>query len=59
MNSNLLINAIVRQTTGLIAQVATVGGGPPSLAHTANQVFVVLAAELKQQGVGNRIHHAQ
>ncbi len=55
MNVNLLIDSIVRQTTVLIAQLATAGGGRPSLAHTANQVFVSLVRELKDQGVGNKV----
>ncbi len=55
MNVNLLIDSIVRQTTVLIAQLATSGGGRPSLAHTANQVFVSLVRELKEQGVGNKV----
>lgn len=55
MNVNLLIDSIVRQTTILIAQLATAAGGRPSLAHTANQVFVDLVRELKEQGVGNKV----
>jgi hypothetical protein len=55
MNVNLLIDSIVRQTTVLIAQLATAGGGRPSLAHTANQLFVSLVRELRDQGVGNKV----
>lgn len=55
MNVNLLIDAIVRQTTVLIAQLATAGGGRSSLAHTANQIFVSLVRELKSQGVSNKV----
>jgi hypothetical protein len=55
MNVNYLIDAIVRQTTVLIAQLATSGGRRPSLAHTANQVFADLVSELKRQGVGNKV----
>lgn len=55
MNVNLLIDSIVRQTTVLIAQLATVSGGRPSLAHTANQVFIDLVRELKDQGVGSKV----
>jgi hypothetical protein len=55
MNVNVLIDSIVRQTTVLIAQLATTAGGRPSLAHTANQVFVDLVRELKEQGVGNKV----
>jgi hypothetical protein len=55
MNVNVLIDSIVRQTTVLIAQLATAAGARPSLAHTANQVFVDLVRELKDQGVTNKV----
>jgi hypothetical protein len=55
VNVNLLIDAIVRQTTVLIAQLATAAGARAPLAHTANQVFVDLVHELKDQGLGNKI----
>jgi len=55
VNVNLLIDAIVRQTTVLIAQLATAAGARAPLAHTANQVFMDLVAELKEQGLGNKV----
>ncbi len=55
MNVNVLIDALVRQTTVLIAQLATAAGGRASLANTANQVFADLVRELKEQGVGNKV----
>lgn len=55
MNVTLLIDAIVRQTTVLIAQLATQAGTRATLAHTANQVFTDLVRELKEQGLGNKI----
>jgi hypothetical protein len=55
MNVNLLIDAIVRQTTVLIAQLATAAGARAPLAHTANLVFTDLVRELKEQGVGNKV----
>jgi hypothetical protein len=55
MNVNVLIDAIVRQTTVLIAQLATAAGVRAPLAHTANQVFVDLVRELKEQGLGNKV----
>jgi hypothetical protein len=55
MNVNVLIDSIVRQTTVLIAQLAIAEGGRPSLAHTANQLFVELVRELKSQGLGNKV----
>jgi hypothetical protein len=55
MNINVLIDSIVRQTTILIAQLATAAGMRAPLAHTANQVFVELVRELKQQGLPNKV----
>jgi hypothetical protein len=55
VNVTLLIDAIVRQTTVLIAQLATSAGARTPLAHTANQVFLDLVAELKHQGLGNKV----
>jgi len=55
VNVNLLIDALVRQTTVLIAQLATASGSRAQLAHTANQVFSSLVQELKAQGVGNKV----
>lgn len=46
-----LIQAIVRQTTVLIAQLATSKGGGRRLAHLADQVFQNLVTELERQGV--------
>lgn len=53
MNVQLLIDAIVRQTTVLIAQLATRGGVRAPLAHLANQVFLELAKELQAQGAAD------
>jgi hypothetical protein len=55
VNVNLLIDAIVRQTTVLVAQLATAAGARAQLAHTANQVFLDLVHELKDQGLGNKV----
>jgi hypothetical protein len=55
VNVNLLIDAIVRQTTVLVAQLATAAGSRAQLAHTANQVFLDLIHELKDQGLGNKV----
>jgi hypothetical protein len=55
MNAALLIDSIVRQTTVLIAQLATAAGARAPLAHTANQVFLDLVAELKAQGLGQKV----
>jgi hypothetical protein len=55
MDATVLIDAVVRQTTVLIAQLATAAGGRAPLAHTANKVFVDLVRELKEQGVANKV----
>lgn len=55
VNVQLLIDAIVRQTTVLIAQLATAGGARAPLAHIANQVFLDLARELDEQGVSRKV----
>lgn len=55
MNAPHLIDAIVRQTTVLIAHLATAAGVRAPLAHVANQVFLDLVAELRNQGVGGKV----
>jgi hypothetical protein len=55
MNVQLLIDAIVRQTTVLIAQLATSGGIRAPVAHLANQVFLDLSRELDAQGVSRKV----
>lgn len=55
MNVHLLIDAIVRQTMVLVAQLATAGGARAALGHTANQVFLELTTELKRQGLSNTL----
>ncbi len=55
MNVNALIDAVVRQTTILVAQLATSAGARAPLAHVANQVFRELVLELRAQGVGGKV----
>ncbi len=55
MNINTLIDAIVRHTTVLIAQLATSAGARAPLAHVANRVFLDLVAELESQGVRQKV----
>jgi hypothetical protein len=55
MNVHVLIDAVVRQTTVLVAQLATSGGARAALGHTANQMFLELTAELKRQGLNNKL----
>ena len=55
MRSTYLIDAVVRQTTVLIAALATAAGHRAPLAGLANQVFADLVKELKHQGLGNKV----
>ncbi len=55
MNVNALIDALVRQTTILIATLATSAGVRAPLAHVVNEVFRELALELRAQGVGGKV----
>jgi len=55
MTVELLIEAIVRQTTLLIAQLATSGGARAPLAQVADQVFLDLVHELERQGVSRKV----
>jgi len=55
MDVKILIDAIVRQTTVLIAQLSTTAGVRAPLAHIADQVFLELAAEIETQGVSRKV----
>jgi hypothetical protein len=55
MNLRLLIDGIVRQTTVLLAQLATASGVRSPLAHVADQVFRELASEIEAQGVRRQV----
>src|SRR5512142_398901 len=55
MTVPLLVAALVRQTTVLIAQVATAGGVRAPLAQVADQVFLDLVRELERQGVSRKV----
>jgi len=55
MNIQILIDNIVRQTTVLIAQLATSGGVRAPLAQVADQVFLELTRELESQGISRKV----
>jgi hypothetical protein len=55
MNPQVLIDAIVRQTTVLIAQLSTAEGARSPLAHLANEVFIGIVRELEEQGLGKKV----
>jgi hypothetical protein len=55
MNARLLIDSIVRQTTILLAELATSGGLRAPLANVADRVFIELAHELDAHGVSRSV----
>jgi hypothetical protein len=55
MDTRHLIDSIVRQTTILIAQLATTAGIRAPLARIADQVFFELAREIEAQGVRRKV----
>jgi hypothetical protein len=55
MHAKLVIDAIVRQTTVLIAQLATSAGMRSPLAHIANETFLSLTRELERQGLAQQV----
>jgi hypothetical protein len=55
MNAQVLIDAIVRQTMVLIAQLSTADGARSPLSHVADEVFIALVRELEHQGVGKKV----
>jgi hypothetical protein len=55
MDSQVLIDQVVRQTMILIAQLATSGGARAPLAHIADRVFLDLARELEAQGLSRKV----
>jgi hypothetical protein len=55
MNAQILIQAIIQQTMVFLAQLATAGGVRSPLASVANQVFLDLSAELRNQGLSKNV----
>lgn len=55
MDVKLVIDAIVQQTTVLIAQLATSAGMRAPLSDLANQTFLSLVTELERQGIGQKV----
>jgi hypothetical protein len=55
MNTRLLVDAIVRQTTVLIAELSTAAGIRAPLAHVADRVFLDLSREIEAQGVSRKV----
>lgn len=55
MNTKTLIDTVIRQTTVLVAQLATTAGIRAPLAHVAKQVFLDLSQEIEAQGVSRKV----
>jgi hypothetical protein len=55
VNAQILIDAIVRQTMVLIAQLSTADGVRSPLSHVADEVFVGLVRELERQKLGKKV----
>lgn len=55
VKTGALIDQIVRQTTVLIAELATAGGVRAPLSDVASQVFLELVRELDAQGVSRKV----
>jgi hypothetical protein len=55
MDTKLLIDAIVQQTTVLIAQLSTAAGIRAPLARVADQVFLELSREIEAQGISRKV----
>jgi len=55
VDTKLLIDAIVQQTTVLIAQLSVAAGIRAPLSHLADQIFVDLAREIERQGVSRKV----
>jgi hypothetical protein len=55
MDTKLLIDAIVHQTTVLIAQLSTAAGIRAPLARVADQVFLELSREIEAQGISRKV----
>jgi len=55
MGSSVLVDMVVRQTTILLASIATASGNRASLANVANEVLGSLVTERRAQGLGNKV----
>lgn len=55
MQAQVMIDAMIRQQTILIAHLATAAGMRAPLAHIADQIFLEISKELRRQGVGVKV----
>jgi hypothetical protein len=55
VSRNLLIDGLIRQMMVTVAELATAGGVRTPLGHLAGEVFVSLATELQEHGLGRKV----
>lgn len=55
MNAHILIQAVIQQSTILLAQLATAGGLRAPLSQVAGQVFLDLSSELQNNGLRKNV----
>jgi hypothetical protein len=55
LDTQVLVDSIVRQATVLIAQLSSSAGVRAPLAHIADEVFLSLSQELERQGVSRKV----
>ncbi len=55
MDRRTLIDAVICQTTVMIAQLATSGGHRTPLTHLANQIFLDLSRQLRAHKLGSKV----
>lgn len=55
MDSQILIDAVVRQSMVLIAQLSTAVGARSPLTRVADEVFLSVTRELEDQGLGGKV----
>ena len=55
MDTQVLVDSIMRQATVLIAQLSSAAGVRAPLAHLADEVFLNLSEELERQGVSRKV----
>jgi hypothetical protein len=55
VDTQVLVDSIMRQATVLIAQLSSAAGVRAPLAHLADEVFLSLSQELERQGVSRKV----
>lgn len=55
MDTQVLVDSVMRQATVLIAQLSSAAGVRAPLAHLADEVFLSLSEELERQGVSRKV----